>query len=1475
MNKVRIKIKTLSIFFVWILLCAVFAVFVNISNETAGAEIWIVDQAGGGNFTTIQDAINNSSDGDTIYVWAGTYYENVIVNKTVSLIGNGTSNTIIDGSDSGNVVEVISDWVNITGFTLTNTSGSGIYLNLCDLTTIYANNITSTGRGIRVFDSCYNNISGNDISHNDYGIDLTALSGTFNNTIQGNDIHSNTDFGIYLFVANDNEIKDNFIYENNEGITLNWSFHNTISKNEMQLNTYSGIYFTRYSDNNIISGNNISGSIHGIFSKKYWPISHSWYNTISNNTIFDNVNGLTFLYIDSNTIANNNISSNTDYGFNLTGCYDNDIYHNHILGNTNQAFDNATNNWNLSYPGGGNYWDDWTLPNDDGDRWVDIPRDIDGGANQDMFPWADPYGWTLPSAKPVQNLDTGEYFGSIQNAIDDPDTLNGHTIWAAIGRYYENVLVNKTLTLMGEDRESTVIDGGGVDSTVTVESNWVNITGFKITNGGTSTPLISGIYIETVGNCTIENNNISGNGLHGITLWSSSDNTILSNIMSGNMWRGLWIKYSQNNIISDNDVLSNAGQGVTIDNCEDSIISENDFISNGVMTLGYGIECSNSNNISIWGNNIFSNTELGIYILSVNNNTISGNNITSNLHDGLFLYRSSNNTISGNNISNNALGIYLDDYCVDNIITGNDITSNSDYGIRIQDYSNNNNIIGNLILDNSGGIHIFRSCNDNSILGNEITLNNGNGIYLQGEGSPPVSDNIISGNNITLNTNYGIYFRAPIAGGWDTNTVSNNNIIGNAYGIYLEALCDANTIFSNNITSNTNYGLYLTGSDSNEIYHNNIIDNTNQAFDDGTNFWNLPYPGGGNYWNDYTGKDIFSGVNQDILGSDGFGDTPYDIAGGGGERDYYPLVRPSGTPSAGNIFITSHKDGEYVGGTIVIEAVVTFADISGVNFYVNGMPMFFDDSHPYQFILDTTTLPEDAGFDLRAEAVLFYGYPVPTSITLYVNNIVNTGSYISVSTLNSEYQPDEDVSVLVSMVSPPAFESLELEVNCVDPSGHPLYTSAHSFPYGTEFRVIMSLPSDAELGTYTVSVEAIGFVDDSMVWSATDSAIFLVSGMSLRDQLEELNQTISGLNVTAMIATLDQLNQNLSSLDLTELLDTINFLNQTLPVKIDDLSLQLSGVNDSLQSSISSAEINLLNELAGVNATLANDIQNLLASITTDIIGMNSSLADQLTNLLNTMTTDSDALRTWLDIVLGAIDTNLTDTRAVLETQLADLDDYMAGFNDSLKSDLGGIIGDIQAHDSNTGQNHSDIIDMLGSLQGDLGEIDIADLKTMLSDLTGNVSTFDQSIAADIQQVVDDITEFETGSTQRLDNISNTLDDLARWEDVLSKLEELDSDLDTAEDELSASIDKIPTEKEEGFGAAEGLLIVVIILLIIILLVMLMGRKEKSSGIKAIPEEKIEPKTMELEEEEWEEPEEVEEEEPEEAEWEEVEETED
>ena len=50
------------------------------------AKTYIVDISGGGDFTSIQEAIDNASSGDTIYVWEGEYFENIVVNKSISLI---------------------------------------------------------------------------------------------------------------------------------------------------------------------------------------------------------------------------------------------------------------------------------------------------------------------------------------------------------------------------------------------------------------------------------------------------------------------------------------------------------------------------------------------------------------------------------------------------------------------------------------------------------------------------------------------------------------------------------------------------------------------------------------------------------------------------------------------------------------------------------------------------------------------------------------------------------------------------------------------------------------------------------------------------------------------------------------------------------------------------------------------------------------------------------------------------------------------------------------------------------------------------------------------------------------------------------------------------------------------------------------------------------------------------------------------
>jgi hypothetical protein len=104
--------KGLSVFVAILLLSGIFLVIdvtMDITPTTKATTLY-VDDSGGQEYSKIQDAIDNASDGYTIFVYSGIYYEHVYINMIDSLIltGENRDTTIIDGSGDGIIINTDS-----------------------------------------------------------------------------------------------------------------------------------------------------------------------------------------------------------------------------------------------------------------------------------------------------------------------------------------------------------------------------------------------------------------------------------------------------------------------------------------------------------------------------------------------------------------------------------------------------------------------------------------------------------------------------------------------------------------------------------------------------------------------------------------------------------------------------------------------------------------------------------------------------------------------------------------------------------------------------------------------------------------------------------------------------------------------------------------------------------------------------------------------------------------------------------------------------------------------------------------------------------------------------------------------------------------------------------------------------------------------------------------------------------------------
>jgi len=161
---------------------------------------------------------------------------------------------------------------------------------------------------------------------------------------------------------------------------------------------------------------------------------------------------------------------------------------------------------------------------------------------------------------------------SIQAAIDAAN--QDDTIFVYNGTYYEHVNITKTISLVGLNRETTIIDGGSNGTVVRLNANNASIRGFTLRNGGSD----PGIFLNNSNGNSIEDNIIMNN-YNGISLEQSSNNAIDRNVIQSNEYCGIYtVTLSSNNIISGNSFESNGYYGIWVSSLSSgNIVYHNNF----------------------------------------------------------------------------------------------------------------------------------------------------------------------------------------------------------------------------------------------------------------------------------------------------------------------------------------------------------------------------------------------------------------------------------------------------------------------------------------------------------------------------------------------------------------------------------------------------------------------------------------------------------------------------------------------------------------------------------------------------------------------------------------------------------------------------------------------------------------------------------------------------------------------------------
>ncbi len=772
-----------------------------IINTTAAAESTItVDGDGKGDYTSIQQAVNNSVDGDTILVNKGIYVENVIVDKKLAIISKSENpkDTIVQALNPGDhVFHITANNVTIKGFGLKNSSsGSGIYLDDVQYNTIANNHLQANNIGLHLWHANNNMLINNTASDNSWaGIrlspsdsELASNNTLINNTMINNLYNFAIDIAEYRNASMKNDIdttntvngKTIYYLVNVSNISLNSASNagtiycincqNISIKDQILEKNFLSIYL-RNTSNSKFDSNIISNNYFGII------MDNSNNNSGSNSIVTDNIVGILIA-----SSANNNLSNNVA-NFNGNG-FD-------VQESTTTELNNNTANFNE-------------------DVGIAFSSSIQNKINGNIANY---------------NGDGIKLFNCSNNLLNNNVANSNRDVGIDLGGSRDNTLTDNIANLnrrydfeLAGSNNSTLRDNiGNSDTDHLPNDSPDRISNNEIKNRNTENKSFIGSLIskvvswidsnnsqDSVSNNSISNflGNISEDSINiyvhpGDSIQQAIDNSNSGDIIA--VYPGLY----KENLVVDKSLVIISKPGESTETMIQAADPEKDIFhvaADNVTISGFnvtgtskaGIYYTGSDGI-IAGNKLVSD-EHGIFLEKAKNITVENNNVTQN-GCGIYLSDSSRNILENNEANDNSLGIHLDN-STDNQLSLNTANSNNKYAAYLKDSHKNwlesNNLSNIEVVHGRNGLCIENSSN-NKLTDNSVSKS-WEGVYLKNSSENELNKNRISANYFSIsieNSNNNKFLNNIIESNIYEHSITlgkshNNTLQGNSAGFMTE-----------------------------------------------------------------------------------------------------------------------------------------------------------------------------------------------------------------------------------------------------------------------------------------------------------------------------------------------------------------------------------------------------------------------------------------------------------------------------------------------------------------------------------------------------------------------------------------------------------------------------------------------------------------------------------------------------------------